>query len=127
MVTIITVCDSCRGKNWNAEIDLKRDGEKLAELVEEYAKGNSELKVKRHSCVMGCQRACNIVIQGDIKVAYVLDKFTPCKEHAQAIVEYASLHAKSETGQVAFKSWPKAIKGHFVARLPIFEPTKSAG
>ena len=31
---------------------------------------------------------------------------------------YAEKHAESETGQVPFREWPQAIKGHFVTRHP---------
>jgi predicted metal-binding protein len=44
--------------------------------------------------------------------------FKPSEASAEAIVEYAELHAASETGRVPFKQWPQGVKGHFVARIP---------
>jgi len=78
----------------------KTGGEILAEHVERIA-ADAGITVRRQSCLMGCERHCNIAIQGD-------DKLT----------EYAERHVESETGQVPFKQWPQGVKGHFVARIP---------
>jgi predicted metal-binding protein len=68
---------------------------------------------------MGCAHGCNIAIQADAKLNYVLGRFIPEENPGEGIVEYATLHAASETGQVPFREWPKPIKGHFIARLPV--------
>lgn len=120
MQTKITVCDTCRCDKEQAQ-DVKRDGEKLAELIEHVAQEYSELQVVRHSCLMGCDYACNVAIQGADKLNYVLGGFAPEKQTAAGIVEYALAYHQSETGQVPFKSWPSAIKGHFRARIPAFD------
>jgi predicted metal-binding protein len=48
--------------------------------------------------------------------------FDALEESAAGIVEYARLHSESTSGQVPFKQWPQAVKGHFVSRLPVLEP-----
>ena len=90
----------------------------MAALVETAAKSVDSVEVRRHSCLMGCDFACNVAIQSEGKLNYVLGTFEPTKDAAEGIVEYASLYAESETGQVPYKTWPQAIKGHFRARLP---------
>ena len=65
---------------------------------------------------MGCDRACNITVQSSDKINYSLGTFEATTEHAEAIVEYAALHAASETGQVPYRTWPQGVKGHFVSR-----------
>lgn len=95
----------------------KTGGEILAEHVERIA-ADAGITVRRQSCLMGCERHCNIAIQGDDKLTYVLGKFAPDADSAAAIVEYAERHVESETGQVPFKQWPQGVKGHFVARIP---------
>lgn len=95
----------------------KTGGEMLAEHVERLAT-DTGLEVRRQSCLMGCERHCNIAIQAEGKLSYVLGKFDPDADAASAIVEYAQRHAESETGQVPFKQWPQGVKGHFVARIP---------
>jgi predicted metal-binding protein len=124
MTTTITVCETCKCTGWDAETTPKTDGETLAELVEHAALGFSNLTVRRHACLMGCDFACNIAIQADGKLNYVLGKFNPTIEDADGIVAYANLHADSEKGQVPYREWPQAIKGHFRARLPVLDNSK---
>lgn len=115
-MTIITVCDTCNFSSEQKLLDGKSGGEMLAEHVE--ALTSAGLTVRRQSCLMGCDRHCNIAIQGAGKLSYVLGKFTPDAEAAQAIVDYAKAYNESETGQVPYREWPQGVKGHFVARLP---------
>ncbi|PIB23190.1 hypothetical protein BFP76_09225 [Amylibacter kogurei] len=119
MKTVITVCDTCKKENWDPEQNLPRDGEILAQMVETAANKLDTIEVRRQSCLMGCERACNIAIQSQGKLQYVLGCFDADKDDAQGIIDYALLYNASETGQVPYKTWPQAIKGHFVARLPI--------
>ena len=94
----------------------KTDGERLAELLE--AADAQNISVERQSCLMGCERACNIAIEAPQKLTYVLGKFNPEQDEADAIIEYAQKYHNSETGQVPYREWPQAVKGHFVARIP---------
>ncbi len=121
MTTTITVCETCKCADWDAEKDPQTDGEKLAELIEKAAQGSPDVTVRRHACLMGCDFACNIAIQADEKLNYVLGKFEPTADDADGIVAYATLHANSEKGQVPYREWPQAIKGHFRARLPVLD------
>ena len=73
---------------------------------------------------MGCKHGCNIAVQADGKLNYTLGNFSPEAEAAEGIVAYASKHAQSPTGQVPYREWPVAIKGHFVTRHP---PLPKAG
>lgn len=120
MTTWITVCDTCKRDDWNAEVDSQTDGEKLAALVEASAASDvaGDVKTRRVSCLMGCSHGCNIAIQAPGKLAYTLGRFDPSQDAADGIVEYAAKHAASASGQVPFREWPIAIKGHFVTRHP---------
>ena len=117
MTTWITVCDTCKRDDWNAETDAQTDGERLAIAVETAAEG-TDVKTRRVSCLMGCSHSCNIAIQAPGKLAYTLGKFDASTEAAEGIVEYAKKHATATTGQVPFREWPQAIKGHFITRHP---------
>ena len=119
MTTTITICDTCKREGWAAEVDPTTDGEKLAALVEAAADGAQGVVTRRHSCLMGCSHGCNIAIQSEGKLTYVMGQFEPTEEAAGGIVEYAAAHAESETGQVPFRQWPQAVKGHFVSRIPV--------
>ena len=116
-MTTIIVCDTCDYSLLEKTHNDKTGGEILAEHVERIA-SDAGIEVRRQSCLMGCERHCNVAIQGAGKLTYVLGKFDPEADSAEAIVEYAQRHAESETGQVPFKQWPQGVKGHFVARIP---------
>jgi predicted metal-binding protein len=94
----------------------RTDGEVLAALIEDAADQGGVVRTRRVSCTMGCERACNVIVQGAGKIGYSLGKFEPSTEDAQAIVDYAVMHAASATGQIPFREWPVGVKGHFVSR-----------
>jgi len=93
MATWITVCDTCKRDDWTAE-------------------------TRRVPRLMGCSHRCNVALQAQGKLAYILGWFEPDAEAAGAIVDYAEMHAQSETGRAPFREWPQAVKGHFVTRHP---------
>ena len=115
MTTWITICDTCKREGWDAASNSRTDGEVMAELVEKHAEGR-QVRTRRSSCLMGCSHGCNIAIQAPGKLAYTLGSFTPDGDAAQAIVDYAELHATSSTGIVPYGDWPAGVKGHFVTR-----------
>jgi predicted metal-binding protein len=115
--TWITICDTCKREDW-AERGLElTDGEVLAAMIETAA-GGSAVRTRRTSCLMGCDHSCNIAIQAAGKLAYTLGRFEPTQEAAEGIVAYAQGHAASDTGQVPYRDWPQAVKGHFITRHP---------
>ena len=116
MTTWITICDTCKRTGWEKTGMEKTDGEALAEMVEVASTGVEDVKTRRVSCTMGCDRACNITVQSSGKINYSLGTFEATKGVANAIVEYASKHAASKTGQVSYREWPQGVKGHFVSR-----------
>ncbi len=118
MTTTITICDTCKLEGWDVEKQPQTDGERLAIEIEAAAQGVDGVKTRRHSCLMGCSHGCNIAIQAEGKLTYVMGRFEPGSDAAEGIVEYAGKHAASEMGQVPFREWPKAVKGHFVSRIP---------
>ena|SRR6056297_1871189 len=117
MTTWITICDTCKRENWTPETASRTDGEALAALIED-APRDARLQLRRVSCLMGCNHGCNVAIQAAGKLSYTLGRFTPDEASAQAILDYAALHADSETGQVPYRQWPQGVKGHFVTRHP---------
>ncbi|GGL75067.1 DUF1636 family protein [Wenxinia marina] len=121
MTTWITICDTCKRPGWDAGEATTTDGEALAALVEAAADGTG-VATRRVSCTMGCERACNVIVQAAGKIGYSLGQFEPSQDDAAAIVAYARMHADSETGRVPFREWPAGVKGHFVSRhVPVPE------
>lgn len=118
MTSWITICDTCKREGWDAATAAQTDGETFAALIETAAAGVAGVKTRRVSCLMGCKHGCNVAVQAQGKLNYTLGDFTPDAEAAAGIVAYALAHAESATGQVPFRDWPAAIKGHFVTRHP---------
>lgn len=115
--TIVTVCETCKRPGWDPEANEDTDGARMLAYVNAAAEGVDSVKIRSHSCLMGCDFACNISIQSKGKIAYAVGTFEPDEESAAAVVQFAALHAQSETGQVPYKTWPQPIKGHFRARI----------
>ena len=118
MPTIITICETCKREDWKEKGLKEPDGFELAQLIEKSSVTEEKVITRRHSCLMGCDHGCNVTIQDNKKLSYVLGNFKPTSEDAEAIILYANLHANSTNGQVPYREWPHAIKGHFVARIP---------
>ena len=126
--TWITICDTCKRPGWDATGMERTDGEALATLIETEVAGDVTVRTRRVSCTMGCERACNVIVQGEDRIGYSLGTFEPVAEAAEAIAAYARMHAASETGRVPFREWPQGVKGHFVSRhLPVPREPESSG
>lgn len=130
MTTWITICDTCKRPGWDASAMQETDGARLAALIEAEVAGREaaepRLRTRRISCTMGCERACNVVVQGRGKIGYSLGQFLPEAEAAGAVVAWAALHAASATGQVPYRDWPQGVKGHFVSRQAPLPPDDAA-
>ncbi len=117
MTTWITICDTCRRDDMGDAGQTPPHGQALAGLIDAMTEG-SALKTRRISCLMGCTHGCNVAIQAKGKMAYTLGNFTPDSDAAQAIVDYARLHAASKSGVIAYSHWPEGVKAHFISRQP---------
>ena len=115
--TWITICETCKREDWAERAIERTDGEALAELIEAAAAG-TPIRTRRTACLMGCDHSCNVAVQAEGKLAYTLGRFEPSAEAAEGIVAWALGHAESATGQVPYRQWPPAVKGHFVTRHP---------
>ena len=118
MTVTIFVCDTCKVTEEEKTRDGKTGGEMLAEAVEAKASETQGVTVRRTSCLMGCDRHCNVALSSPGKLTYVLGRFEPTPDSAAAIVDYAGLYAESDSGAVPYRQWPQGVKGHFIARVP---------
>ncbi len=120
-MTTITVCTTCRQPHLREQKERTPCGEAMLALVHAAAEGAPGVSVRGTACLMGCEHGCNLAISDSGKLTYVLGRFAPGAEAAQAVVEYAQGHAASDSGAVPFRQWPQPVKGHFIARVPPLE------
>lgn len=76
------------------------------------------IAVQEMPCLFACDAHCTVHLRAPGKIGYVLGHFTPDAESATGIMEFMRHYADSETGQVPYKLWPAAVKGHFLVRVP---------
>lgn len=116
-MTTITVCITCRTPDNRETKEGDPKGEAFLPLVE--AAGKAEgIEVRSTACLMGCTHGCNIAIQDEGKLTYVLGRFEGTEDDARAVAAFAAGHQRSASGQVPFREWPEGVKGHFVSRVP---------
>ncbi len=118
----IIVCETCAWPDGEKVKDGRAAGEAFAALVEAAAKDGG-VSVRRHACLMNCGQPCSASVVARGKIAYVLGRFEPTREAAEALAAYAVGHSQSETGAVPFRQWPQGVKGKFVARVPPLDET----
>lgn len=116
--TVITVCDTCAWGPDEKLRDGRSGGEAFFEEVQAAAHGREGVSVRRVSCLMGCDHPCNVAVSAPGKLSYVLGRFEPGADGAEALVDYAAAHAESDSGTVPYRSWPSGVKGKFIARVP---------
>lgn len=112
----LIVCETC-GQDAAGE---PRKGERFAKELEALG-AEAGVAIQRTRCLMACQRHCTAALRSPGKITYVLGGFSPDHAAAEALLEYATKYADSETGQVPFRAWPAGIKGKFIARIPALD------
>ncbi len=125
MKPCVYVCETCRFSE-SKELDENglSGGQILHEKIVVLAKKSShasEFEIRTTRCLMGCDHHCNLHFRAPGKICYVVGRFEPTDESAEAIMDYFEKYLQSETGQVPYKTWPQGIKGHFIARVPPFD------
>lgn len=91
----------------------------LAEVQEFLTRvGRSDVVVGAQACLWNCTRPCSVILQDEARFSYVTGANTPNAVQAEALVQWFDLHGETEDGNVPFKHWPQAMRGHFIARIP---------
>ncbi|WP_369059757.1 DUF1636 domain-containing protein [Caulobacter sp. 73W] len=118
----LIVCNTCR---WSAEeredAQGMRGGAHMFQALTQVAQGDprvASLAIEQMPCLFNCSQHCSIHLRGPGKIGYVLGKFEPTAEAAQAILDYAAAWLESEEGVVPYRQWPEGVKGHFIVRVP---------
>ena len=117
----IVFCITCRHSAEEREgPDGVTGGETLARHMEALLaeRNRHDITVDRQSCLWSCLKHCNVFLQDSDRYSYLAGGFTPARKSAEAILAWFDLHGQSVTGEVPFKAWPQAMRGHFIARFP---------
>jgi predicted metal-binding protein len=123
-MTTLYVCETCRHSDTAQEDEQgRRGGVVLAEQIERRLdpERDAGLEVRRIRCLMACSRHCVVHLRAAGKMGYVIGDMPPAATSADTLLDYARQYQRSETGVVAYSSWPEGIKGHFIARVPPLE------
>nr|WP_295112415.1 DUF1636 domain-containing protein [uncultured Caulobacter sp.] len=114
----VVVCNTCRFSAEERETpEGVRGGAILAAALREAANGTG-VAIQEMRCLFNCTQHCSIHLRAPGKIGYVLGRFEPTAQAAEAIVDYAVAYAASEEGVVPYRQWPEGVKGHFIVRVP---------
>ena len=117
----LVICSTCK---FSAESKFAPDGRTGGEtLIAAMAsvlaeQGRDDVAVQTQICLWNCTRPCSVVMRDDERFSYVTGGNAPTKAQAEAILQWFDAHGQTETGEVPFKLWPQAMRGHFIARMP---------
>src|SRR5262249_46527835 len=117
----IVFCITCR---YSAETQIGPDGrtggESLASAMEALLaeRGRTDVRIGRQACLWSCTRHWNVLMRDTRRYSYLAGNFIPGREAAEAILAWFDLHGASPTGEVPFRIWPQAMRGHFITRIP---------
>ena len=81
-------------------------------------KQRPDVAIETQACLWNCKRHCSVILRDDLRFSYFTGDHPPEREQAEAILAWFDLHGQSATGEVPFRAWPDAMRGHFIARIP---------
>lgn len=116
----IVICSTCKfSATEKTASDGRSGGETLiGHMREAIAARGLALRVTPQACLWNCKRHCSVVLRDSQRFSYVTGDHAPTRQQAEAILDWFQLHGESGTGEVPFRLWPDAMRGHFIARIP---------
>lgn len=119
----LVFCNTCRFPDGRKTGDDGRTGgqvliaEMRALLAEQ---GREDVQVVEQACLWNCTQSCSVAIRDDERFSYITGKHAATRAQAEAILAWYDKHGETPTGEVPFREWPDAMRGHFIARIPPF-------
>jgi len=116
----IVMCTTCR---YSAEEKTGPDGRTggetlIAHINEALAERGSDIPLQTQACLWNCKRHCSVFLRDDNRFSYFTGDHVPTRAQAEAILDWFEQHGASETGEVPFRTWPDAMRGRFISRIP---------
>jgi predicted metal-binding protein len=120
----IVMCTTCRH---SAEAKFASDGRTggetlIAHMREALLQRGCGTVLQTQACLWNCKRHCSVVLRDTERFSYFTGDHAPTRAQAEAILDWFALHGKTPTGEVPFRLWPSAMRGHFIARIPRATP-----
>jgi predicted metal-binding protein len=117
----LVLCNTCKFPDGRKVADDGRTGGQtlIAELRAVLAEnGRADIDVVEQSCLWNCTQSCSVAIRDTERFSYITGKHVATRAQAEAILHWFDKHGATETGEVPFREWPDAMRGHFIARIP---------
>ncbi len=117
----LVLCNTCRFPDGRKVADDGRTGGQtlIAELRALLAEhGRRDVDVEEQACLWNCTQSCSVAIRDTERFSYITGKHVATRTQAEAILQWFDAHGASPSGEVPFKQWPDAMRGHFIARIP---------
>ena len=115
----LVICNTCKfSLESKFAPDGRTGGQILIDHVRQALVDRTDVDVVEQACMWNCVRPCSVVIRDDERYSYITGGNAPTRDQAQAILTWFDAHGESATGEVPFKQWPQAMRGHFIARIP---------
>jgi predicted metal-binding protein len=115
------MCNTCRFPDGRKVADDGRTGgqtliAEMRSLLGEQRRDDVDLV--EQSCLWNCTQSCSVVVRDSERFSYITGKHVPTRDQAAAILAWFDRHGATATGEVPFREWPDAMRGHFIARIP---------
>ncbi|MFO1033097.1 MAG: DUF1636 domain-containing protein [Hyphomicrobiales bacterium] len=121
----IVICSTCKHADGRKLDDEGRSAGSIlyqAMLATLARLGRTDIRVEIQACLWNCDRPCSVAFRDSRRFSYITGKNEPTEAQAEALLAWFDLHGQSETGEVPFRQWPQAMRGHFIARIPPEKP-----
>lgn len=118
----VVACNTCRlSAERRDDAAGRRGGALMVEALRAVRASDPRyqaVEVQEMACLFACADHCTIHLRAPDKIGYVLGRFTPDENAANAILDYAVEYAASDHGVVPYAKWPEGVKGRFITRTP---------
>lgn len=117
----IVICNSCRFPDGRKTgTDGRTGGQTLIDAMDAVLARDERQDVRliAQSCLWNCTQSCSVVFRDSQRFSYVTGRHEPTVAQAEAILQWFDAHGATAQGEVPFRLWPQAMKGHFIARMP---------
>lgn len=117
----LVFCTTCR---YSAENKTGPDGRTGGETLIGHmtdvlaSAGRADVTIQTQACLWNCKRHCSVFLRDEGRFSYFTGDHVPTRAQAEAILAWFDLHGGTDTGEVPFRTWPDAMRGHFIARIP---------